>query len=199
MPRLEAGLADGRRLLVAGDAEDRDFRAEDRRIGDAEIGGAVLHLRQHRGGNAQDVEQFFVPLVVGDVVHQRARGVGRVGDEALAAGQPPDQEGVDRAEAELALGGARARALHIGQHPGQLGAGEIGIEQQAGLLGEELFQTLSLQLVAIACRAAVLPDDGVVDRLAGLAVPDDDGLALVGDADGRDVLGRDAGLLDAPC
>ena len=36
--------------------------------------------------------------------------------------------------------------------------------------------------------AAVLPDDGVVDRLAGLAIPDDGGLALVGDADRGDVL-----------
>ena len=42
--------------------------------------------------------------------------------------------------------------------------------------------------------APVLPDDGVVDRLAGRAVPDDRGLALVGDADAGDVLGRDAGL-----
>ena len=30
----------------------------------------------------------------------------------------------------------------------------------------------------------------VVDRLAGLAIPDDGGLALVGDADGGEVLGR---------
>ena len=35
--------------------------------------------------------------------------------------------------------------------------------------------------------AAVLPDDGVVDRAAGVAVPDHDGLALVGDADAGDV------------
>ena len=33
--------------------------------------------------------------------------------------------------------------------------------------------------------AAVLPDDGVVDRLAGFAIPDDGGLALIGDADAR--------------
>ena len=35
--------------------------------------------------------------------------------------------------------------------------------------------------------AAVLPDDGVVDRLAGRAVPDHGGLALVGDADAGDI------------
>ena len=31
----------------------------------------------------------------------------------------------------------------------------------------------ALQLVAERGRAAVLPDDGVMDRLAGAAVPDD--------------------------
>src|SRR5207244_11465518 len=44
--------------------------------------------------------------------------------------------------------------------------------------------------------AAILPDDGVVDRLAGRAVPHDRGLALVGDADGGDVLRRKPGLRD---
>ena len=45
----------------------------------------------------------------------------------------------------------------------------------------------ALQLVAEGGGAAILPDDGVVDRLAGLAVPDDGRLALIGDADGGDV------------
>ena len=35
--------------------------------------------------------------------------------------------------------------------------------------------------------AAVLPDDGVVDRTAGGALPDHDCLALIGDPDGCDV------------
>ena len=37
--------------------------------------------------------------------------------------------------------------------------------------------------------AAVLPDDGVVNRLARLAVPDHGGFALVGDADSTDIAG----------
>ena len=43
-----------------------------------------------------------------------------------------------------------------------------------------------LQPLAEVGGAAVLPDDRVVDRLAGLAVPDDRRLALVGDADRGD-------------
>ena len=45
----------------------------------------------------------------------------------------------------------------------------------------------ALQPIAEVGGAAVLPDDRVVDGLAGLAIPDDRGLALVGDADGGDV------------
>ena len=44
-----------------------------------------------------------------------------------------------------------------------------------------------LQPIADIGRPPVLPDDRVVDRLPGLAIPHDGGLALVGDADGGDV------------
>src|SRR5437660_563882 len=42
--------------------------------------------------------------------------------------------------------------------------------------------------------ASVLPDDGVVDRLPGLAIPDNRGLTLVGDANGSRVAGLRSGL-----
>ena len=38
-------------------------------------------------------------------------------------------------------------------------------------------------------RAAILPDDGVVDGAAGHPIPDDRGLTLVGDADSSDLRG----------
>src|SRR5205823_142151 len=41
--------------------------------------------------------------------------------------------------------------------------------------------------------AAVLPDDGAVNGPSGGAVPDDDGLALVGDPDGGDLGGPPVG------
>src|SRR2546427_10182877 len=55
--------------------------------------------------------------------------------------------------------------------------------------------TLCLQLCAEICGPAVLPDDGVVNRLAALAVPDDGRLALIGDADARQVFQEDIPLL----
>ena len=43
--------------------------------------------------------------------------------------------------------------------------------------------------------AAVLPDDGIADRLSGRAVPDQRGLALIGDADRGDVARVEPGLV----
>ena len=108
--RREAGLADGRGLLVAGDAADRDRAAEQGRRGRAELGGAILHLGQHRARHAAGSPAARRPSAGVDVEQQRARGVGGVGGVHLAAGQPPEQEAVDGAERELAaLGARRAR------------------------------------------------------------------------------------------
>ena len=62
-------------------------------------------------GMLSSLQQLLVPAVFDDVVEHGAAGVGAVGDVALAAGQVPDQPGVDGAEGELALLGLRARAL----------------------------------------------------------------------------------------
>ena len=48
--------------------------------------------------------------------------------------------------------------------------------------------TLLLQSVAVLNRAAVLPDNGVGQRLSGLSIPQDGGFALIGDGDCRNRL-----------
>ncbi|MNT58838.1 hypothetical protein D3C72_1963020 [compost metagenome] len=53
-----------------------------------------------------------------------------------------------------------------------------------------------LQFGAVVGGAPVLPDDGRMDRRAGGGIPDQGGLALVGDADGRDLGRVQATLLD---
>ena len=73
--------------------------------------------------------------------------------------------------------------------------------REPGALADQRLVTRRAQLVAAAGGAAVLPDQGAVDRLAAVGVPGDDGLALVGDPDrvqlgpldpgGGDRLGRD--------
>ena len=105
------------------------------------------------------------------------------------AGQVPHQPAVDGAKDQFALLGPRPRAFDIVENPGQLGAGEIGIEQQPGARGHHLLETFRSEIGTDFGGAPVLPDDGVIDRFAGLTVPDDGGLALVGDADGGDLAG----------
>ncbi len=157
------------------------------RLGHAEIGGAVPDLRAACArGTPKRPSSVVVPGAVVDVEEQRPRGVGGVGGVDPAAGQPPDQEGVDGAEAKVAALGPLARALHVVEQPGELGAGEIGIEEQAAAGGDLRLLALAAQRGAGVGGAPVLPDDGAVDRLAGLAVPDHHRLALVGDADAGD-------------
>src|SRR6185295_13578617 len=103
---------------------------------------------------------------------------------------------VDRAERQLAALGAWPRAGHVVEQPGDLGAAEVRIDDQAGALAYQALGADLLQLLALRRGAPVLPDDRVVDRLAGLPVPDDGGLALVGDADRDQVLERDGGVAD---
>ena len=76
--------------------------------------------------------------------------------------------------------------------PRHLGAGKVRIEHQAGALPDQALGADFLQFRAARGGAAVLPDDGRINRLAGLAIPDDGGFALVGDAAGDQVVGLQA-------
>ena len=79
------------------------------------------------------------------------------------------------------------------QQPLQLAAGEVGGRGQPGLAPDDLAAAVGVQGGGDAVGAGVLPDDGVVPRTAGMPVPDDRRLALVGDADGVQVGGAEAG------
>ena len=185
--RLETGLAEQRRLLVAGHSRDRDFG---RRTSPAPVGRKVRLLSWTSGSSASGT-----PNSRHSSASQRsswmsnskvAAGVGDVGGVDRAAGQPPQQEAVDGPERQLAALGPLAGAGHIVEHPGDLGRGEIGVEEKPGPGADQRLGAVGLELGAAVGGAAVLPHDRAVDRLAGRAVPDDRGLALVGDADPGD-------------
>ena len=158
----------------------------------------LVHLGQQRARHAEQAQQIVVPRALGDVVEQRAAGVGGVGGMHAAAGEPPDEKAVDGAEGEVAGLRQRAGAGHVVEQPGDLGGGEVGIEQQAGLGGDGRLVAGILEGAAHLGGAPVLPDDGAMDGLAGAAIPDQAGLALVGDADGGDVARLQAGGGNAP-
>jgi hypothetical protein len=89
-PGRKAGLADQGRLLVAGDAADRDRAAEQRR--GPILGRAVAHLGQQRDGHAEQRAQFAAPGIGVDIVEGGAGRIGGVGRVHGAGGQPPEQE-----------------------------------------------------------------------------------------------------------
>jgi hypothetical protein len=145
--------------------------------------GAGADLREHLAGDLELVEQLGVPVEGGEVHQQRAAGVGHVGE--VPAGEVPDQPGVHGAGEDLAPLGTPAQAVDLVQQPAQLGAGEVGGQRQAGPAAEEVF--VRAQGVEDRAGTGVLPDDRVVHRAAGVPLPDDRGLALVGDPDGGEV------------
>ena len=161
--------------------------AEQVRIALAEFRRGVLHFREHRARHAQQFQQLVVPFAGVDVEQQRARGVGGVSGVNLAAGEPPQQIAIDGAEHQLVAASPLARARHVIEDPGHLGAGEIGIDDEAGFGRDIRLVTVTLQSGADIGGAAILPDDGAVHGLSGGAVPHHGGLALVGDADRGDV------------
>ena len=192
--RLDAGLAHGGRLLVARHAQHRHRRTENVGGGDAELARAIDDLGQERRRHAEQLQEAFVPGAFVDVEQQAAAGIGGVARMHLAAGQAPQQEAFDGAGRQRPLLRRGPAAGDMVEDPGDLGAGEIGIEDQAGLRRDLALMAGALQRLAAVGRAAVLPDDGVVDRLAGAAVPHHRGLALVGDADAGQRLGVELGL-----
>ncbi len=201
-----ADLPDGGRLLVAEDTGDGNGLAQ--RPGGA---GPSVRLRvggrvdggQHGPGYAEEAEQFVVP-VEGLQVHEHgAAGVGDVGgvDAAIgSAGEVPQHPAVGVAEEGMALLGGLPHAVDVLQDPLDLAAGEVGGRWQPRFTADDVALAAALQCSGDGVGTGVLPDDGVVVRAAGAGVPDDGRLALVGDADGRQVGGVEVsvpeGVLD---
>ena len=144
--------------------------------------GAGLHHWHQVGGDVQRLQQLSVPLVAVHIEQHGARGIADIGGMHPAFGELPDQPTVHGAKGQRAFGRHGAGAGHLVQNPFELGARKVRIHQQAGLGANGLGQAPGTQLGAGGFGPAVLPDDGVVDRLACFAVPHQGGFALVGDS-----------------
>ena len=68
--------------------------------------------------------------------------------------------------------GALAQALDVVEQPADLRAGEVRGQRQAGLAAEAVLADVAAELLAERVGAGVLPDDGVVDGLTGVLVPE---------------------------
>ena len=186
--RTEAALPGQRRLLVPRHRAHGDCGAQVRRVRRAEQARRVPHLRQNGGRDAEQVEHRRVPRAGVQIQQQGAGRVGGVRRVHGAARQAPQQPRIDSAEGQPPGHRRRPRARHLVQQPGQLGGREIRIEPQPRPCLHQRAMPGGLQRRAGRGGAAVLPDDGGMDRAPGRAVPQQGGLALVGDADGRDLV-----------
>ena len=112
-----------------------------------------------------------------------------------AAAELPHQPTVHRAKGQFAACRHVTGTVHVVQNPLQLGGGKIGINQEPGFLLHQGRCARFAQAQALGLGAPVLPNDGVVNGLAGVAPPHHRGFALVGDAQRRHLGRADARLL----
>lgn len=194
-PLLIGRLTEEGCLLVPGDPGDRDLDPVEGEVAGVAIDGrALLDLRQYFPGNIEQVQDVLVPVEGVDVEEHRPAGVGDVGGVNPTPGQLPEQPGVDRPEEQVAPGRLLAGPRDPVENPLDLGGGEVGVDHQPGLVVDQLLVTVGNQLLGNVAGLLGLPDDRMVDRLAGVAVPDDRRLPLVGDPDSGDLVGLDLGL-----
>jgi hypothetical protein len=203
----KAALPDQGRLLVAGECGDRHRRAEQSGRRAAEIGGGVADFGKDRARDAARVEQLVVPVEPPNVEQHRTCRVGRIGRMQPAAGEPPQQKAVDRAEEDFAVNGAAAQTCDVVEQPADLRRREIGVDDEPGALGDQFGKPFGPPALAQRDGAPVLPDHRIRDRPAAGTLPQHHRLALVGDADRRNrpqgaersgAERRPAGLDDAP-
>src|SRR5437660_1363237 len=117
------------------------------------------------------MQEVIVPVEGVDVEEECARGIGVVGDVCASAREPPDQERIDCAEEQLATCCARARAWDVVEQPLDFGAGEVGVDDESRLGVYDIAESALYEIIADRRGEAALPDDGIMDRLAGGTLP----------------------------
>ena len=155
------------------------------------------HLGEGVLRHPEQVTQLIGPVTGLEVEQQRAAGVGDVGDVPGAARHPGDQVGVDGADRVAPLVNQRPGVRLVLGQPDELGAGEVGVEPQAGQLGDPVLVALVAHPPADVGGTSVLPHDRAPRGTQRLPVPEQHGLALVGDADAGQVAGRPVPVLEA--
>lgn len=99
-----------------------------------------------------------------------------------------DEPSVDSAKGEAALLVGLLDSLDVLNEPKELNTARVGGERKTAEVLDGISAILGLEVADNGLGTGIGPDDGVVERLAGFVVPNKSGLALVGNADGADVV-----------
>ena len=190
---LKAALPEQRSLLVARNTGHRHLYAA--QVGVTVNLAGIRHTRQHGAGDIQRVQQCIIPVQLVDIIQHGAAGVGSVRYMHLATGQLPHQPAVHRAKQNFSRLCALPCARHMVQNPLDFGCGKVGIRHKASILFDILCHArLAEQLIHQRCSAAALPHNGVINGAAGRFFPQNRGFALVGNADGGNIMRIHAAL-----
>ncbi len=100
-----------------------------RPLGGPDLGQARRRARRRGRSSSSD------HAAVADVVEQRAAGVRRLGGVHRAAGEVPEQPGVDGAEGQVGVGLARRPSA---EQPLELGGREVRVEHEAGAVADQV-------------------------------------------------------------
>ena len=188
LPLSETALPEECRLLIPGAAGDRQFSVQQEGIAHAVHMTGWKNLRQHCGGNSEDIQQFAVPAPFMDIEQHRARSIGVIRGVNAPLGEIPDEPAVHGAERQLSRFRSGPCTLHMIQDPGNLGRGEIGIRHKSRFLPDLIHKATGAEFLDRIGRAPALPDNGIIQRLARFPIPDDRGLSLICDTDRGDIL-----------
>ena len=132
---------------------------------------AGTNFRENFRRDIEQAQQFFIPLPRMQIVEQGTRCIRCIRHVAGTAAEVPEQPAVDGAEGQFAAPRTVAGAGNMIEQPFQLGAGKIGVEQQAGLFLKQRLQSGRAQRLADVGGAPVLPDDGAMQRATAGALP----------------------------
>jgi len=175
-------------LLITSNAANRNGRCGQHLLRMAINLAAGAHFGQYTCRYFKQAQQFLIPLQGMNIEEHGAAGIAYISYMSLSVGELPYQPAVDGAKAQIALLCLGPCTRHMIEQPLELGSRKIGISHQAGFFTNHFCSTTLPQAVAVVGGATVLPHNGMVQRLAGVPVPQHGRFPLVGNANARNVL-----------
>ncbi len=100
----------------------------------------------------------------------------------------PEKPRVDRSASQVTAFRSLSRPRYLIQDPLKLGSREIGIQHESRLPLNPIASAFCSHSIAGSRRSTILPNDRVVDRIAGAAIPNHGRFSLIGDPNGMNCI-----------